>query len=112
MKTILLILIVLSLSGCVNTQIKETITEYSNDKIVKVISKEYPAPHAVKSIWFGLKIGVDVETKIPIVWFGILKREYIVGNDKSFPYINDNYEDINLLLGSGSSNSTIEIKAR
>ena len=96
--------------GCVNSQIEEITTKYENGIKISEKIKRYPAPHAVKSIGFGLKIGFEVETKIPIVWFGILKREYIVGNDTFAPVIDENYKDINLLLGSGSATSYIGIE--
>ena len=108
-ELIILIALIVLLTGCVNSQIEEITTKYENNIKVSEKIKRYPAPHAVKSIGFGLKIGFEMDTKIPIVWFGILKREYIVGNDKSHPMIYDNYTDINLLLGSGSANSIMEI---
>ena len=109
MKNIIMLLILVLLVGCVNTKITETETFFENDKIVRVTEKIYPAPHAVKSIGFGLKLGFEVETKIPILWFGILKREYIVGNDKYIPTIEEEYNDINLLLGSGSAKSKFAV---
>lgn len=105
---LLLPLLLILLTGCVNSQITERTIHYVNNIKVKEVIKTYPAPHAVKSLTFGIDIGID-ENKIPRVRFGITKYEYIVGNDKSFPLIYDNYKDINLLLGSGSANSIMEI---
>lgn len=108
-RLILLTVLTMLLTGCVNSQIEERNIKYKNGIKISEKIKRYPAPHAVKSIGFGLKIGFEVETKIPIIWFGILKREYIVGNDRFSPSINDEYEDINLFLGAASIKTIMQI---
>ena len=101
-------LLVLLGTGCVNTQITESETFYTNDKVTKTVTKTYPAPHAVKTITFGIDIGID-ENKIPRVRFGIVKCEYIVGNDKVMPTIDEEYNDIHLLLGKGTVTSNFGV---
>ena len=96
------------LTGCINTEITETETFYNSDKITRTIVKTYPAPHAVKTITFGIDIGID-ENKIPRVRFGIVKCEYVVGNDKVMPTIDEEYNDISLMLGKGTVKSKIGV---
>lgn len=105
---ILLMALTILLTSCVNSQIEERSISYENGVKIKEKIKRHPAPHAVRSVGFGLKIGID-ENKIPIIWFGILKREYIVGNDKFSPSISDEYEDINLFLGAASIKTVMKI---
>ena len=107
MKGLIIILIgiiVLFGAGCINSKITETESFYENDKITRTVVKIYPAPHAVKTITFGIDIGID-ENKIPRVRFGIVKCEYVVGNDKVMPTIDEEYKDISLLVGKGSVKS-------
>ena len=90
------------LTGCINPQTTIIETEYYKTGEIKnkTITTKTQA-HAVKQICFGLKIGLELESKIPIVYFGIIKREYIVGDEKVLPFIDEDYSDINLLLGQG-----------
>ena len=98
---LLAVFLIMYCTGCVNPKSKVTEITYKSGEVQKIKITEKVQPHAVKQICFGLKIGFELETKIPIVYFGIIKREYIVGDNKFMPFIDENYYDINLLLGQG-----------
>ena len=91
-KYLLIISIGFLLFGCISPTVTKTTTfDISTGKKLKEVVIEKYQPHATKSIGFGLRIGIDIETKTPVIWFGVIKR------------------DINLLLGSGNAKSSMEI---
>lgn len=112
MKKLILLPLIVLLSGCISPLTKQT-TWYNKDTGIKVkeVIEQKSQSYIIKSLGFGLKIGID-ENKIPIVWFGIVKSEKMVASDNHTAKLKDDYKDISLVTGSGSANTIMEIKLK